>query len=181
MFKEKSNFPHCIDVVDGKHSEIIGCGMGSQYYNYKGSDSIVLLVVPGSNYEVTCTDVGMNRKISYGGALKKSKRAQMLEEGSLNLPVPGPFPGRSVLTPCVFIGDDASALKANFMKPFSRKNLICLIEFATTISRVQNEFQKKFVFGITTNRSRVYRSIISLYPEKVRELTVAVLALHNCL
>ena len=116
IFKEKSNFPHCIDVIDGKHIEIIGCGMRSQYYNYKGSNSIVLLVVPGSNYEVTCTNVGMNRKISYGGALKKSKRGQMLEEGSLNLPVPGPFPVRSVPIPYVFIGDDASALQANFMK-----------------------------------------------------------------
>ena len=52
-FKEKWNFPHCIGAVDGKHIEIIGCGMGSQFYNYKGTRSIFLLVVAGSNYEVT--------------------------------------------------------------------------------------------------------------------------------
>ena len=52
-FIEKLNFPHCIDAVDGKHIEIIGCGIGSQYYNYKCKNSIVLLVVAGTNYEVT--------------------------------------------------------------------------------------------------------------------------------
>ena len=68
-FKEKWNFPHCIGTVDDKHIEIIRRGMGSQYYNYKGTNSIVLLVVAGSNYEVTWADVGMNGRISNGGVL----------------------------------------------------------------------------------------------------------------
>ena len=49
-FKKKWNFPHCISATDSKHSEIIGHGIGSQYYNYKGTSSIVLLVPVGSNY-----------------------------------------------------------------------------------------------------------------------------------
>ena len=122
-FKEKWNFPHCIGAVYGKHIVNIGCGMGSRYYNYKGTNSIFLLVAPGSNYEVTWANVGMNGRISDGGVLKRSKLGQMLEEGSLNLPAPEPLPGRSVPTPYVFIGDDAFALQPNFMKPFSRKNL----------------------------------------------------------
>ena len=59
--------------------------MGSQYYNYKGTNSIVLLVVAGSNYEVTWADVVMDGKISGGGVLKRRKLSQMLEGGSLNL------------------------------------------------------------------------------------------------
>ena len=47
--------------------------MGSQYYNYKGTNSVVLLVVAGSNYKVTWVDVAMNRRISDGGVLKGSK------------------------------------------------------------------------------------------------------------
>ena len=31
IFKEKWNFPHCVSAVDGKHIEVIGCDMGSQY------------------------------------------------------------------------------------------------------------------------------------------------------
>ena len=120
-FKEKWDFPHCINAVDGRHIEIIGCGMGSQYYNYKGTNSIVLLVVAGSNYKVTWADVGMNGRISDGRVLKRSKLGQMLEEGSSNLPALEPLPGRSVPTPYVFTGDDAFALQPNFLKPFSRK------------------------------------------------------------
>ena len=37
------------------------------------------------------------------------------------------------------------------------------------------------VFGIITNRWRLYRSPISLHPEKVRELAMEVLTLHNWL
>ena len=67
--------------------------MGSQYYNYKGTNSIVLLVVARSSYEVTWADVVMSGKISGGGVLKRSKLSQMLEEGSLNLPASEPLPG----------------------------------------------------------------------------------------
>ena len=61
-FLEKWSFRH------GKHIEIIGCGIGSQYYNCKSTNSIVLLA--GSNYEVTCAKVGMNCRISDGVVLK---------------------------------------------------------------------------------------------------------------
>ena len=73
--------------------------MGSQYYDYKGTNSIDLLIVAGRYNEVTWTDVGMNGTILDGGALKRRKLDQMLEEGSLNLPAPEPLPDRSVLTP----------------------------------------------------------------------------------
>ena len=179
-FKEKWDFPHCISAVDGRHIEIIECGMGSQYYNHKGTNSSVLLVVAGSNYKVTWADVGMNGRISCGGVLKRSKLGQMLEEGSSNLPALESLPGRSVPTPYVFIGDDAFALQPNFLKPFSQKNLdlftrICNYRFSRARRISEN------VFGIVTNRWRVYRSPISLHSEKVRELTTAVLTLHDWL
>ena len=43
--------------------------MESQYYNYKGTNSIVLLVVAGSNYEVIWANVAMNGRVSDGGLL----------------------------------------------------------------------------------------------------------------
>ena len=80
--------------------------MGSQYYNYKGTNSIVLLVVTGSNYEVTWAD---------GGVLKRSKLSQMLEEGSLNLPASKPLPGRSAPSPYVLIGETIFTRKSGFV------------------------------------------------------------------
>ena len=133
--------------------------MGSQYYNYKGTNSIVLLVVAGSSYEVTWADVVMDGKISGGGVLKRSKLSQMLEEGSLNLPASEPLPGKSVPSPYVLIGDDAFALQPNFMKQFSLENLdlftrICNYRFSSAIQILEN------VFGIITNRWRVCGSPI---------------------
>ena len=104
----------------------------------------------------------------------------MLEEDSFNLPAPKPLPRRSVPTPYVFIGDDAFALQPNLMKHFSRRNLdffprICNSHFSRA-RRISENF-----FGIITNRWGVYRSPISLHPEKVREPSMAVLTLHNWL
>ena len=176
-FEETWNFPLCIGAVDGKHIEIIGCGIWSQYYNYKSANTIALLVIAASNYQVTWADAGMNERILESGVLKRSKLGHMLEEGSLNLPVPEPLAGISVPAPYVFIGDDTFALQPNFMKPFSRKNLYLFTRTCNNcFSRVRPISEN--VFGIITNRWRVYRSAISLHPEKLRELTMAVLTLH---
>ena len=81
--------------------------MGSQCYNYKGANSIVVLVVAGSNYKVIWTDVGMKGGISDGGVLKRSGE----EEGSLSLSAPEPLPGRSVWT---LIGNTQFVQKVTF-------------------------------------------------------------------
>ena len=125
-------------------------------------------------------DVGMNGRISDGRVLKRSKLGQMLEKGSLNLPAPEPLPGRSVRTPYVFIGDDAFTLQPNFMKPFSRKNLDLLTKICNHCFSRARQISEN-VFGTITNYWRVYRSPISLHPEKVRQLTMAVSTLHNWL
>ena len=67
-----------MNAVDGKHIDIIGCGMVSQYYHWKGTNSVVHLLVDGSSYEVTWADVGINGRISDVGVLKRSKNSQML-------------------------------------------------------------------------------------------------------
>ena len=63
------------------------------------------------------------------------------------------------------------------MKPFSRKNLDLFTRTCNyCFSRVRPISEN--VFGIVTNRWRVYRSPISLHPEKVTEVTMAVLTLR---
>ena len=65
------NFPHCVGAVDGKHITIQSCGMGSQYYNYKGTHSIILMIVAGGNYEVVGADVGVNGSVRWRRIEKK--------------------------------------------------------------------------------------------------------------
>ena len=98
----------------------------------------------------------------------------------ISVPTPYLLIGRSVPAPCVFIGDDGFALQPNFMKPFLRKNLdlfgrICNYRFSRPRRISEN------VFGIITNRWRLYGSPISLHPEQVREITMRVLTLQKWL
>ena len=145
-FKEKRSFPQCVGVVHDKHIGIIECGMGSQCYSYKDTNSIILLLVAGSNYNVIWADVGMNGRISNSGVLQRSKLGQMQEEGLLNLSVPEPLPVRSVPTPDVFIGDVAFALQPKFVKRFSRKNLILFTRIC-----YYRFLRARQIFGIKTN------------------------------
>ena len=95
--------------------------------------------------------------------------------------LPCVFIGRSVPTPCVFIGDDRFSLQSNLMKPFSRKNLDLFTRTGNYHRFSRARHISENVLGIITNPWRIYRSPISLHREQVREITMAVLTLHNWL
>ena len=53
--------------MDGKHI-VMQCPakVGSYYYNYKGTHSIVLMAVAGPDYKCLYADVGTNGRVSDG-------------------------------------------------------------------------------------------------------------------
>ena len=91
----------CLGAMDGKHVEIVPPpGSGSQFYNYKGDFSIVLLALVDADLKFRFVDVGTNGRISDGGVWSKSALKKAIEVNTLNIPDTQQLPGTNVLVPC---------------------------------------------------------------------------------
>mgnify|MGYP005984118437 CR=1 FL=1 len=66
---------------------------GSYYYNYKGSNSIVLLGLTDAHYRFIYVNIGIgvNGRISDGGIFHNTKLSEALDNNSINLPEPELF------------------------------------------------------------------------------------------
>lgn len=169
-FSLRWNFPGCIGALDGKHVLIRNPqDGGSDYYNYKGSYSIILLGLVDADYCFLYIDVGAQGRISDGGLLQDSLLYQYLEQNRLETP-----PGS------VIVGDDAFPLKPFLMKPYSRRDM-SLEEriFNYRLSRARNPSEN--AFGILVAKFRIFEKPIPLSPDKVTRVVKAAVALHNWL
>ena len=180
-FESRWNFPHALGALDGKHVVVKQPpGSGSYYYNYKLTFSVVLLAIAGPNYECLYADIGTNGRCNDGGIWNKSSMLKAIENGSLSIPEDDYLPFGSKKNPYVFLADDAFALKTFLMKPFPQKGL-------STEKRIYNYRHSRGrrisenLFGILSNRWRVFRSPIELSPDKVEDIVLATLILHNYL
>ena len=179
-FQQRWNFPHCVGALDGKHVVIQSCGQGSVFYNYKGTNSIILMVLAGPNYEVIWINCGMNGRQSDGGIWNSCKFGLALEKKEVAFPPPQPLPLREMDCPYVIVADDAFALLENVMKPYPHQDLtleqrVCNYRFSRARRIVEN------VFGILANRWRFLQAPIPLQPHKVKVITMAAVILHNWL
>ncbi|XP_064845279.1 uncharacterized protein LOC135556205 [Oncorhynchus masou masou] len=121
-FLERWNFPNCLGSIDGKHVVIQAppCS-GSQFYNYKGTYSVVLSAVVDAIYYFRVVDVGAYGKGSDGGTLRDSAFGQALQDGTLEIPSPASLTGAKDLGPVphVFVDDEAFPLRLNLMRPYT--------------------------------------------------------------
>ena len=99
-FREKWNFPNCLGALDGKHVVIQApANSGSQFFNYKGTYSVVLLALVDASYRFRVVDVGAFGRSSDGGISAASAFGRALQEGTLDLPEDTPLPGAENLGP----------------------------------------------------------------------------------
>lgn len=182
-FEERWNFPLCCGALDGKHVVLKApANSGSQFFNYKGTFSLVLLAVVDAEKCFRVIDVGGYGRTSDGGILANSAFGQALRSGTLQLPADLPLPGADHRgpQPHVFVADEAFPLQKNLMRPFPGRNLPRERRvFNYRLSRARLVVEN--AFGILSSQWRMYRRAIEVHPEVAEKCVRATCVLHNFL
>ena len=178
-FGSRWNFHHCCGAIDGKHIQIRKSNKtGSEYFNYKGYFSIILLAIVDADYRFLWCCTGAAGSASDAGVFNGSRIKVALEEDTLGLPEPDPLPGDDRDTPYFLVGDDAFALRKYMMKPFSSRGLADKERlFNYRLSRARRVVEN--VFGILAHRWRCLLTCMHQDPGKVGPIVEGCLTLHN--
>ena len=196
LYETRWNFLNCIGSIDGKHIALFRPhNAGSTYFNYKGFNSIVLMALVDADYKFIFVDIGCQGRLSDGAVFRHCMLAEMLANGSLNLPKERQLPDLNVEEnensflegeriqrpmPYVIVADDAFPLKNHIMKPFAQSNLTDGKRiFNYRFSRARRTSEN--CFGILVNIFRVFHTKINLMPETASVITMACCVLHNLL
>lgn len=181
-YEDKWNVYNTIGSMDGKHIRI-KCPVsgGSNYYNYKHFNSIILFALVDANYKFIYVDVGTNGRIGDAGVFAKSLlRKCIFDRSILNLPKEKKLPNTNTVTPYVVLADDAFPLSCYVMKPYPIKNISKEERiFNYRLSRGRRMVES--AFGILANRYRIFLTTINLSPTKVTKIVLAACSLHNLL
>ena len=160
-FETRWNYPHALGAIAGKHCTIRKpSNAGSYYYNYKHTHSIILLIIAGPEYECLYADVGSNGRVYDSGVWNKSSLLQAIQHGSVKLPKDDALPVNGVITPYVFVCDDAFALKKFMMKPYPQQNLTADKGVYNYRHRRARRISEN-LFGILANRWRIFFTTIN--------------------
>ncbi|XP_055915280.1 uncharacterized protein LOC129948341 [Eupeodes corollae] len=173
------NLPNCVAAIDGKHVNI-QCppGAGSEYWNYKGHNSIVLLASCDANYTFTTVDIGAYGSQSDGGIFKDSSFGRKIIAGDINLPPPKLLPNFDYLCPYYMVGDSAFPLKTYLMRPYPGKVLIPeKINFNKRLSRARRVIEN--AFGILVAKWRILTTTLNMLPNNADKIVKATVVLHN--
>jgi len=150
-YQKLANFSNCIGAFDGKHVRVIKpTKSGSLFYNCKHYFSIVLMAKCDANYCFTFVDVGAQGKFCDSSVFKNCTFYQKLENNTLNIPNPMPFPGNddhSYLF--VIVADEAFGLSKNILRPYARNNLNYKKNFFNyCLSRARRNIEYSFFWNI---------------------------------
>ncbi|XP_049962386.1 uncharacterized protein LOC126482349 [Schistocerca serialis cubense] len=183
-FHTKWQFPNCVGAIDGKHVVMQSpANSGSEYFNYKGTHSVVLMAACDANYKFTWVDIGSAGRDSDGGIFGYTECGNRLMKQTLNLPPPSVLPGTDVVLPYVFVADEAFPLTPNIMRPYAGRSKDalspCEAIFNYRLCRARRLIEN--TFGVLTTKWRIFRRAITADVETVKLIIMTTVALHNYL
>ncbi|XP_064487707.1 uncharacterized protein LOC135399901 [Ornithodoros turicata] len=174
-FDTKWNFPNAIGSIDGKHFAI-RCPdkSGSDYYNYKGFHSVVLLAVADADYRFILVDIGAQGRLSDGSVFRDSAIGKSFEQSTLDLPA------NMSRWPLCLVGDAAFPLRPYLMRPYPGRNLTEKKKvFNYRLSRARRCVEN--AFGILASRWRSFLGTVEGDPDLLTSMIKAAVCLHNFL
>lgn len=138
------------------------------------------MAIVNANYEFIMCDFGVNGRISDGGVIEYTHFYEKLKHGKLSIPPPQEQINSERGLPFVFIGDEAFALRCDFLKPFSQRELDHdKKNFNYRLSRARCRVEN--AFGILSARFRIYHTAISINLKAIDKVVMATCVLHNFL
>ena len=180
-FEDIWNLPHCLGAMDGKHVRLQCPKLsGSNYYNYKGFYSIVLLAICDAKYCFILHDTGQFGSNNDSGVLANSGIVEIVEENKLDIPSPSAYKSCAYNPlPYFFVGDEIFPLKTWLMRPFPGKLTELQRSFDYRLSRARRTIEN--AFGILAARWQIFHTPMRANIENAENYTLACLALHNYL
>jgi hypothetical protein len=179
------NFPNCVGALDGKHIALKAPpNSGSQFYNYKGFYSIVLMALADARYKFIYVDIGSYGRNSDGGIFSHSSLGIELPNNTFNLPKEDLLPGGETYGPMpyVIVADEAFPLTGHIMRPYpgwknGLPNNKAIYNYR--LSRARRVVEN--TFGILSSRWRVLNNSITLSVDHAISVVKATTVLHNYL
>lgn len=176
-FNSYWNFPMCIGAMDGKRFLLRKPqNTGSEFYDYKGHHSMIMLALVDAHYRFLYVDVGAQGRASDAGVGERCKLREYLEKEMLQVPPPDTLPYADNKVPYV-IGDDAFPLKRYLMKPYPGQNLSTeqrMYNYRVSQARRVSEN----AFGIIVAKFRVFQQPIHSSPTNTQKIILAAVVLH---
>ena len=180
-FEELWNMPNVIGSIDGKHIRIQCPKLsGTQFYNYKGFFSVVLLAVCDANYCFTLFDLGQYGSNNDSGILSNSVMGDLLENGKLKIPKGKVISENVGVLPYYLLGDEIFPLKTWLMRPYPGSQS----EETQKVYNYRHSRARRVIenaFGILSARWRIFHKPIRASIDNVEKYTLACLSLHNYL
>ena len=179
--EDRWNFLQAIGEIEGKHVVTFQpAGSGSSFFNYKRNYSIVLVGVCDAKYKFILVDIGDSGRQNDGSVYNNSYLELAIENKRLGIPKDSHLTKSKKILSYVSVEDNAFGLKRHLMKPYPITKLpIDKYILNYRLSKVQRVIEN--TFGIAASRFRVFHRPKIASVDKVKEITKAVIALHNVL